>query len=231
MWLTAENEELCEKVVSQVKGPFKKVMSKINLLVNVPFWVINALPLLAVFVYYNGGFIGHKVYIETFSDWTFLGVFFVVSLIEWVIGFQFTTMIETRVSLDVAKGKDPQPFVSSYKLKDYFRRSVFLNILRSVFTLFWSLFFIVPGIFKFYSYVMASYIMVENPEISPLEAIRKSKKMMKGHNFELLSLQHYSRCRKFYLGCNNGFFMRSLYAQVATANFYLKLKEEQAETK
>lgn len=48
---------------------------------------------------------------------------------------------------------------------------------------------IIPGIILAYSYSQALYIMVENPEISITEALRRSKELMRGHKFEFFIFQ------------------------------------------
>ena len=59
-----------------------------------------------------------------------------------------------------------------------------VSLLIYVFTFLWALLLIIPGIIASYSYAMSNYIILDNPDIDPLEAIRKSKEMMKGHKFE-----------------------------------------------
>ena len=49
-----------------------------------------------------------------------------------------------------------------------------------VFTLLWMLLFIIPGFIAALRYSMAYFILKDNPEIGALEAIRRSKEMMKG---------------------------------------------------
>ena len=62
------------------------------------------------------------------------------------------------------------------------------TFLTTLFTFLWSLLFIIPGIIKGYSYAMAMYVVAENPGISALEAINRSKEMMEGHKMELFVL-------------------------------------------
>ena len=66
---------------------------------------------------------------------------------------------------------------------------ILLDILVSVFTVLWSFLFVIPGIIAGYSYSQAYYILLDNPELSPLECIRRSKRMMRGHKWELFVLQ------------------------------------------
>jgi len=48
---------------------------------------------------------------------------------------------------------------------------------------------IIGGIIKYFSYFMVPYIVAENPDIKPLEAIRLSRQMMKGHKWECFFYQ------------------------------------------
>lgn len=61
--------------------------------------------------------------------------------------------------------------------------------LVGLFTVLWSLLFVIPGIIKGYSYSMALYIWAENKEMGALEAINKSKEMMDGHKMDYFVLQ------------------------------------------
>lgn len=64
-----------------------------------------------------------------------------------------------------------------------------VTFLVGLFTLLWSLLFVIPGIIKSYSYSMALYIWAENKELGALEAINKSKEMMDGHKMDYFVLQ------------------------------------------
>ena len=63
-----------------------------------------------------------------------------------------------------------------------------LNLLQSLFTILWSLLFIIPGIVYTYKVYFTSFIMIENPQLSWKEAIAISKKMTDGHKGELFVL-------------------------------------------
>ncbi len=53
-------------------------------------------------------------------------------------------------------------------------------------TLLW--FTIIGGIWAYFTYAMVPYIVAENPDIKPLEAMRLSRRMMKGHRWEYFVL-------------------------------------------
>ena len=64
-------------------------------------------------------------------------------------------------------------------------RRILYWILTSIFVFLWSLLFVIPGIIASYRYRMALYLIIEHPEMSVLECIRESSRMMKGHKAEL----------------------------------------------
>ena len=53
----------------------------------------------------------------------------------------------------------------------------------------WSLLLIIPGIIAAYSYAMTPYLMAEFPELRVMEAIRESKRLMRGNKWRLFCLQ------------------------------------------
>lgn len=71
--------------------------------------------------------------------------------------------------------------------QDYGRILVTL-LLQFVYTLLWSLLLVVPGVIKWYSYSMTSYILLDEPELNNNAAIEKSMAMMEGHKMRLFML-------------------------------------------
>ena len=69
-----------------------------------------------------------------------------------------------------------------------FFKVLWLNILMAIFFTLWSMLLIVPGIIAAYSYRMALYIMIDNPQLSALDCITQSKRMMDGNKGELFVL-------------------------------------------
>ncbi|WP_373231038.1 DUF975 family protein [Cohnella sp.] len=63
-----------------------------------------------------------------------------------------------------------------------------LYLLSTIFVLLWSLLLIIPGIIAAFRYSQAYYILKDNPGISALEAINRSKEMMVGHKGRLFVL-------------------------------------------
>ena len=66
-----------------------------------------------------------------------------------------------------------------------FFRIIWLYIVEGIFIFLWSLLFVFPGIIAMYRYRMAIYLLLEHPEMSVMDCIRESKRLMKGHKWEL----------------------------------------------
>ena len=66
-----------------------------------------------------------------------------------------------------------------------FFRIIWLYIAEGFFIFLWSLLFVFPGIIAMYRYRMAIYLLLEHPEMSVMDCIRESKRLMKGHKWEL----------------------------------------------
>ena len=101
-----------------------------------------------------------------------------------------------------------------------------VSIMTSIFTFLWTLLLIIPGIIAAYRYSMVNYIMVDNPELGVMGAIRKSKEIMHGHKMDLFVLQ-LSFLGWALLGVLTfGILYIWLipYISVTTANFYNQIK-------
>ncbi len=106
-----------------------------------------------------------------------------------------------------------------------FLKGFLLSLLTSIFIFLWMLLFIIPGIMKSYSYAMAPFILAENPDMSPLEALRQSKEMMQGNRLRLftLELSFLGWDLLALLTCGIGSLFVNPYRAVAKANFYRDL--------
>ena len=101
-------------------------------------------------------------------------------------------------------------------------------LLMGILTFLWTLLLIVPGIIKSFAYSMTPFILDEFPELSPSEAIHRSRMMMKGHKFDLfwllLSFIGWGILCLFTFGI--GFFWLIPYIQTAEAAFYEEVKAD-----
>lgn len=111
-----------------------------------------------------------------------------VPLLGAIIVTPALSIAVTRIYLGIAADKYPDISDMFGGFKDFWI-SFKVTFFTGLFTFLWSLLFIIPGIVKSYSYMMAPYIVAEDPSIGALEAISRSEKMMKGHKMEAFILQ------------------------------------------
>ncbi|WP_352404299.1 DUF975 family protein [Sporanaerobacter acetigenes] len=76
---------------------------------------------------------------------------------------------------------------STFNRKEYFS-ILKTQFLRDLYTILWTLLFIIPGIIKSYEYRLVPYILSEEPELSSNEAITKSRNMTDGHKWNMFVL-------------------------------------------
>ena len=67
-------------------------------------------------------------------------------------------------------------------------RVFFTLFLRDLFLALWCLLLVIPGIVKAYSYRMVPYILKDNPELSAIDVITKSREMMNGNKWNAFVL-------------------------------------------
>ena len=79
-------------------------------------------------------------------------------------------------------------FVQLFSYFKHWWRAMLANFLSQLFIFLWSLLFIIPGIIASYRYSMVPYILAENPDMSPKDAISLSKVLMIGNKWRLFCL-------------------------------------------
>jgi uncharacterized membrane protein len=88
-------------------------------------------------------------------------------------------------------GEKPNVFKAMFSsfTNGYFSKTFLTSLLTTLFTFFWGLLLIVPGIIKSFSYAMTPYIMKDmidsKHEMTATEAISESRKIMKGNKTTL----------------------------------------------
>lgn len=85
--------------------------------------------------------------------------------------------------------------------------------------------FVIPGIVAAYSYAMAPFIMLENPNCGARQALAESKEMMRGNRWRLFCLEisfvGWSILNLFTLGI--GSLWLNPYVEVSRAAFYREI--------
>lgn len=107
------------------------------------------------------------------------------SICESVLGFALLPVSVGMYAyyLKLIRGKE----FSLEDLKAYypaFFKFLVLDLLVALFTVLWSLLFIIPGIIAAISYSMVLYICVDKEELEALDTITESKNMMKGYKMD-----------------------------------------------
>lgn len=91
----------------------------------------------------------------------------------------------------------------------------------------WFLLFIIPGMVMSFSYAMTPFILADHPEMSAWKASSESRRIMKGHKFDLfylwLSFIGWGLLSVF--TCGIGFLWLTPYVNTATAAFYNEIKD------
>ena len=115
-----------------------------------------------------------------------LGIGFVLGIIRFIVGgvvrLGYATFLLKQHD---GQDADPEDLLGHF---NHFGDGFILDLLTAIYTFLWMLLLIIPGIIAAYSYSMAPFIMVENPGMSPSEAITASKQLMDGHKWELFCL-------------------------------------------
>lgn len=91
-------------------------------------------------------------------------------------------------NLQLVDGDAPR-FSALFSRFDRLGSCIAMEFLVWLYTLLWSLLFIVPGIVKSYSYAMTAFILTENPDLTAGEAITRSRHLMAGNRWRLFCLE------------------------------------------
>lgn len=118
----------------------------------------------------------------------------------------------------------------AYGFDHNYKNIVKTMFLRDIFTILWSLLFIIPGIVKSYEYRMIPYLLAENPQMTKNEAFAISKQMMTGQKWkafvldlsflgwEILSIFTFGLLDIFYVGPYRNMTWAALYEALKNQN-------------
>lgn len=116
------------------------------------------------------------------------------------------------------------------KVSDLFARfhiclkGIWMSLVVSFFVALWSLLFVIPGIIAVYRYSLVPYLIAEFPELSVMDAMRESKRLMKGKKWRLFCLNFSFigwMMLVMFLTAGIGNLFLAPYIQAANAAFYL----------
>ena len=92
------------------------------------------------------------------------------------------------VYMTVTYGKEPEVAAIFEPFKTSYGKVVLLNFMIAIFTMLWTCLLIIPGIIMGLAYSQANFIMMEHPEMTPMECIKESKRIMDGRKMDLFVL-------------------------------------------
>lgn len=152
----------------------------------------------------------------------------VVGLVMAVISFVLGSIVGvgySKFNLDLVDRQEEPQIGTLFGYFKHWQTLVVANLLQLLYILLWTLLLIIPGIMASYSYAMTGYILAENPELAPSEALARSKEMMRGNRWRLFCLQlsfiGWRLLCSLTLGIGN--LWLTPYRQAATAAFYRDL--------
>ena len=125
-------------------------------------------------------FASMAIYVAVFAIIMGVALFILGSIVE--VGYM-------QFNLDLVDRQKNAEISTMFGYFGFWKTAACARLLQSVYTLLWSLLFIIPGIIASYSYAMTSYILAENPELTASEAIERSKQMMSGNRWRLFCVQ------------------------------------------
>lgn len=147
----------------------------------------------------------------------------IVSIVKFVLGGVIGLGYHT-FTLNAVDGREAR-FENLFSQMHRFGDGFCLRLLTEIFVALWTLLFIIPGIIAGYSYAMAPFIMLENPDCGARQALSESKEMMRGNKWRLFCLEFsfigWNILNIFTLGI--GSLWLNPYKEVSRAAFYREI--------
>lgn len=115
----------------------------------------------------------------------------------------------------------------TFAFDNNYLNNVKTTFFRDLYTMLWTLLFIIPGIVKNYEYRMIPYILADHPEMTMKDVFAKSKEMMKGQKWRafVLDLSFIGwEILSFFTAGLLGLFYVSPYRNMTNAALYERLE-------
>ena len=143
----------------------------------------------AIFSAYQYNYIGGGFFSGVATLFWF--ILFLVSLVILFLIAMLTNAVLQWNAIFTLKGKKADGVkIFTYFVRAQKNRVLKANILTMLYTFFWSLLFIIPGIVKGASYAMTNYLLEKEPTLTASQAINKSREIMHGYKLEFLILRY-----------------------------------------
>lgn len=169
------------------------------------------------------------------SPLVFLGAMIAVLGISALVSTAINAFLTNPIQVGVDRFylKNAQEPASLKELLYAFQSGSYLKIvgakfLANLFIALWSLLLVIPGIIKSFEYLMVGYILADDPDMGVMDALRKSKQMMKGHKWNALvlglSFLGWGLLSLLTFGLLDIFYVRP-YTEATYAELYITLKQ------
>lgn len=164
----------------------------------------------------------------------FLGMALVTVFGMWVLMIALNIFVMHPIEIGckrymiMARSVKPEFQEMAFVFKNCYGNVVKTMFLKNLYTVLWSLLFLITGIVKSYEYRMIPYLMAEYPDMASDEAFRISREMMMGNKWEAfvldLSFFGWNILSALTLGLT-GIFYSGPYQMLTNAALYLSLKK------
>lgn len=155
------------------------------------------------------------------------GIYIALNLIGWLIYGPISVGL-CMFTLNLATKKEKAKFVDLFSGFKYILKALLLTFLFNVAMLLGYMLFIIPGIIVGLMFSQAYYVLAQNPELSAIQCLLRSKEIMKGHKMELfilgVSFIGWIFVCIFTFGI--GYLWYTPYYKMTMANFYLNISKK-----
>src|ERR1035437_5709708 len=153
----------------------------------------------------------------------------------WIISILISGSMSIGIAiftLSVSRNQDAQ-LAQIFEGFQKFNVGLAAYLLIAIFVILWMLLLIIPGIIAALSYSMTYYIIADNDSIGALDAITKSKEMMRGNKWKLfcLGFRFFGWGLLCILSVGIGFLWLYPYMMVSFAQFYDDIKRQETAVK
>ena len=127
-----------------------------------------------------------------------IGIFLIVFIIVFVVLMAVVILLDVFIFNPLEVGckkyylrnlnETAQVGNIGYAFDNNYKNITKTMFFRDLFTVLWTLLFIIPGIVKSYEYQMIPYLLADNPQMTKEQAFEESKRMMQGQKWKAFVL-------------------------------------------
>lgn len=144
------------------------------LLSVITFGVCSLIPWL-VEILFSGGFAAWSSQQNPPIRAQLVSLIFTIALYPILFGYYSTFLDMKRGSMVEVKN-----LFAAFDASLYFK-IIGVYLLTAIYTMLWSLLFLIPGIIKSMAYSQVYFVLKDNPELSPKQAVKQSRQIMHGN--------------------------------------------------